>query len=75
VVLAGTEDGVLAGCREHARHWVASDACRLAADGGGHHAIDALERWADDNGLTTPSFGARPRNDVRLFHRPAANHP
>jgi hypothetical protein len=71
VVLAGTEDGVLAGCREHARKWVTSDACRVAAESGGNNMIRALERWADENGSYTALI-ARPRNDVLLFRQASA---
>jgi hypothetical protein len=75
VVLSGNEDGVLAGCREHARRWVTSDACRVAADWGVHRTVQALERWAEENGPYTASI-ARPRNDVLLFPHPqhAAEH-
>ena len=69
LVLAGTENGVLAGCREHARRWVASEACRLAADSGGGHVVEALERWAEELGAYSVLAAARPRNDVLLFQR------
>jgi hypothetical protein len=73
MVLAGTENGVLAGCREHARKWVTSDACRVAAESGGYHTVDALERWADEHGAHSPPVESRPRNDVLLFQH--AQHP
>ena len=66
MVLAGTKDGVLAGCREHARRWVASDACRVAAESGGSNMIQALELWADENGSYV-SLSAAPRNDIRRY--------
>jgi hypothetical protein len=73
LVLAGTEDGVLAGCREHAREWVTSDACRIAADPGGLGLITALERWGEANGPSPVFVSMRPRNDV-LILRHAADH-
>ena len=73
VVLAGTEDGVMAGCRDHARQWVASDACRLAAESGGYGLITALERWGEENSAYAAIVSLRPRNDVTaLIH--AADH-
>jgi hypothetical protein len=69
VVLAGTENGVLVGCREHARRWVVSDACRLAADSGGGHVVEALERWAEELGAYAQLAVTRPRNDVRILER------
>lgn len=69
LVLAGTENGVLAGCHEHARRWVASDACRLAADTGGGRVVEALERWAEELGAFSALAATRPRNDVLLFQR------
>jgi hypothetical protein len=69
MVLAGTEDGVLVGCQEHARRWVVSDACRLAADSGGGRVVEALERWAEELGAYAQLASVRPRNDVRILER------
>jgi len=71
VVLAGTEDGVLAGCREHAREWVISDACRIAADPGGHGLITALELWGETNRSYPSPASVRPRNDVHVLRHAA----
>jgi hypothetical protein len=69
VVLAGTENGVLAGCQEHARRWVTSDACRLAAVGGAGNVVEALEQWAEEHGTYATLAVSRPRNDIALLGR------